>query len=93
MQPELLQCSQFFADSWPRPRRTGMAIARPSLALGKVAFSWAVLHVRGVNGGTPCAPLSNMKLPASRRLQRESAASPFKFVSERVPFSTAGLPE
>jgi type 1 fimbriae regulatory protein FimB/type 1 fimbriae regulatory protein FimE len=53
----------------------------------------AVLHVRRVKGGTPSVhPLSRVELRALRRLQRESAASPFVFVSERgTPFTTAGF--
>jgi site-specific recombinase XerD len=37
-------------------------------------------------------PLTGVELRALRRLQRESAASPFVFVSERgTPFTTAGF--
>jgi integrase len=59
----------------------------------QVDFNSAVLHVRRVKNGTPSThPLSGRELRALRRLQRESAASPFVFVSERgAPFSTAGF--
>jgi site-specific recombinase XerD len=52
-----------------------------------------VLHARRVKNGTPSThPLTGRELRALRRLQRESAASPFVFVSERgALFSTAGL--
>jgi hypothetical protein len=60
----------------------------------EVDFSRAVLHVRRVKGGTPSVhPVSGVELRALRRLQRESKASPFVFVSERgAPFTTAGFP-
>jgi integrase len=56
-------------------------------------FSRAVLHVRRVKGSTPSVhPLSGSEMRALRRLQRESDAGPFVFVSERgAPFSTAGF--
>jgi site-specific recombinase XerD len=59
----------------------------------QVDYHRAVLHVRRVKGGTPSVhPLSGVELRALRRLQRESAASPFVFVSERgTPFTTAGF--
>jgi integrase len=59
----------------------------------QVDFSSAVLHVRRVKNGTPSThPLAGRELRALRRLQRESVASPFVFVSERgAPFSTAGF--
>jgi integrase len=59
----------------------------------QVDFNRALLHVRRVKGGTPSVhPLSGVELRALRRLQRESAASPFLFVSERrAPFTTAGF--
>ena len=59
----------------------------------QVEYSRAVLHVRRVKGGTPSVhPLSGVELRALRRLQRESTASPFVFVSERgAPFTTAGF--
>jgi integrase len=59
----------------------------------QVDFSLAVLHVRRVKGGTPSVhPLTGVELRALRRLQRESTASPFVFVSERgTPFTTAGF--
>jgi site-specific recombinase XerD len=62
-------------------------------AWDQVDFNSAVLHVRRVKNGTPSThPLAGRELRALRRLQRESAASPFLFVSERgAPFSTAGF--
>jgi site-specific recombinase XerD len=53
----------------------------------------AVLHVRRVKNGTPSThPIQGDELRALRRLQRESATSPFVFVSERgSPFTTAGF--
>jgi site-specific recombinase XerD len=52
-----------------------------------------VVDVRRVKNGTPSThPLAGRELRALRRLQRESVASPFVFVSERgAPFSTAGF--
>jgi type 1 fimbriae regulatory protein FimB/type 1 fimbriae regulatory protein FimE len=59
----------------------------------QVDYTRAVLHVRRIKGGTPSVhPLSGVELRALRRLQRESTASPFVFVSERgAPFTTAGF--
>jgi integrase len=59
----------------------------------QVDFDRAVLHVRRVKQGTPSVhPLSGSEMRALRRLQRESRASPFVFVSERgAPFTTAGF--
>jgi site-specific recombinase XerD len=59
----------------------------------QVDYNRAVLHVRRVKGGTPSVhPLSGVELRALRRLQRESKASAFVFVSERgTPFATAGF--
>jgi integrase len=59
----------------------------------QVDFSGAVLHVRRVKNGTPTThPIQGDELRALRRLHRESAASPFVFVSERgSPFTTAGF--
>ena len=56
-------------------------------------FNRAVLHVRRVKQGTPAThPLTGLEMRALRKLQRESEASPFVFVSERgAPFSTAGF--
>jgi hypothetical protein len=58
-----------------------------------VEFDAAVLHVRRVKNGTPSTqPLRGDELRALRRLQRESDALPFVFVSERgSPFTTAGF--
>ena len=59
----------------------------------QVDFNRAVLHVRRVKQGTPAThPLTGLEMRALRKLQRESDASPFVFVSERgAPFSTAGF--
>ena len=59
----------------------------------QVDFNAAVLHVRRVKNGTPSThPLLGDEMRALRRLQRESLASPFVFVSERgSPFTTAGF--
>ncbi len=59
----------------------------------QVDFNRAVLHVRRSKGGTASVhPLSGSEMRALRRLQRESDASPFVFVSERgAPFTTAGF--
>ncbi len=59
----------------------------------QVDFNRAVLHVRRAKQGTPSVhPLSGSEMRALRRLQRESDASPFVFVSERgAPFTTAGF--
>ena len=56
-------------------------------------FNRAVLHVRRVKQGTPVThPLTGLEMRALRKLQRESEASPFVFVSERgAPFSTSGF--
>jgi integrase len=59
----------------------------------QVDFNGAVLHVRRVKNGIPSThPLVGDEMRALRRLQRESLASPFVFVSERgSPFTTAGF--
>jgi integrase len=59
----------------------------------QVDFPRAVLHVRRTKQGTPSVhPMSGSELRALRRLQRQTEASPFVFVSERdAPFTTAGL--
>jgi integrase len=51
------------------------------------------LYVRRAKNGKPTThPLRGDELRALRKLQRESPASPFLFVSERgAPFSTAGF--
>ena len=59
----------------------------------QVDFDSALLHVRRVKAGTPSThPLAGIEMRALRKLQRESKASPFVFVSERgSPFSPAGF--
>jgi site-specific recombinase XerD len=60
---------------------------------GSEDFTAAVLHVRRVKkGSTSTHPLRGDEMRALRKLQRESAPSPFIFTSERgAPFSTAGF--
>src|ERR1700693_766777 len=60
----------------------------------QIDFNAAVLHVRQVKNGTPSThPLLGDELRALRRLQRESAQSPFVFVSERaLPSRRPALP-
>jgi integrase len=54
-----------------------------------VDFRGAVLHARRVkNGTTRMHPIQGDELRALRRLQRESKASPFVFVSERGALCT-----
>jgi integrase len=67
-----------------------------ALEWSQVDFAAAVLHVRRVKKGTPAThPLRGLRgdeMRALRKLQRESAPSPFVFTSERgAPFSTAGF--
>jgi type 1 fimbriae regulatory protein FimB/type 1 fimbriae regulatory protein FimE len=59
----------------------------------QVDFTHAVLHVRRLKNGTPAThPLTGREMRALRKLQRQSPASPFVFVSERgAPFTTAGF--
>jgi integrase len=59
----------------------------------QVHFDSATLHVRRRKAGTPSThPLSGPEMRALRKLQRESKASPFVFVSERgAPFAPAGF--
>ena len=59
----------------------------------QVDFDSAVLHVRRVKQGTPSVqPVSGSEMRALRRLQRESEAGPFVFITERgAPFTTAGF--
>jgi integrase len=59
----------------------------------QVDFAVAVLHVRRVKKGTPAThPLRGDEMRALRKLQRESAPSPFVFTSERgASFATAGF--
>ena len=74
--------------------RHGLRVAELcDLRWDQVEFSAAVLHVRRVKNGTPSThPLRCDELRALRRLQRESAASPFIFISERgSPFTPAGF--
>jgi type 1 fimbriae regulatory protein FimB/type 1 fimbriae regulatory protein FimE len=59
----------------------------------QVDFCRAVLHVRRTKQGTPSVhPLTGLEMRALHRLQRETKASPFVFVSERrAPFTAAGF--
>ena len=59
----------------------------------QVDFKTASLHVRRAKNGTPSThPLTGRELRALRKHQRESAKSPFVFVSERgAPLSAPGF--
>jgi type 1 fimbriae regulatory protein FimB/type 1 fimbriae regulatory protein FimE len=59
----------------------------------QIDFKAASLHVRRLKNGIPSThPLSGRELRALRRHQRESAKSPFIFVSERgAPLSPPGF--
>ena len=59
----------------------------------QIDLDQTVLHVRRVKNGTPAThPLTGRELRALRKLQRESGANPFVFVSERgAPFSVSGF--
>jgi integrase len=59
----------------------------------QIDFKTASLNVRRVKNGTPSThPLTGRELRELRRHQRESAKSPFVFVSERgAPLSAAGI--
>jgi integrase len=93
---------------WPRPTATatatlswcswltGMASERPkwrTYAWEQVDFKTATLHIRRAKNGTPAThPLSGPEMRELRRHQRESAPSPFVFVSERgAPLSAPGF--
>ena len=69
------------------------AVELVDLQWSQIDFTAAVLHVRRVKKGTASThPLRGDEMRALRKLQRESAASSFVFVSERgSPFSTAGF--
>jgi hypothetical protein len=58
-----------------------------------VDFKTAFLHIRRAKNGTPAThPLSGREMRELRRHQRESAQSPFVFVSERgAPLSAPGF--
>jgi integrase len=64
-----------------------------ALEWAQVDLTAAVLHVRRVKKGTPAThPLRGDEMRALRKLQRESARSPFVFTSERgAPFATSGF--
>src|SRR5260370_27344880 len=50
----------------------------------QIDFKTATLHVRRLKNGTPAThPLTGRQLRALRKHQRDSARSPFVFVSER----------
>ena len=59
----------------------------------QVDFKTATLHIRRAKNGTPAThPLSGREMRELRRHQRESAQSPFVFVSERgAPLSARGF--
>jgi hypothetical protein len=71
----------------PDPEHLKWAIEQRSEG-SQVDFVAAVLHVRRVKKGTPAThPLRGDEMRALRKLQRESAPSPFVFTSERgAPF-------
>jgi type 1 fimbriae regulatory protein FimB/type 1 fimbriae regulatory protein FimE len=74
--------------------RHGLRVAElVDLRWEQIEFSAATLHVRRVKKGTPAThPLRGDEMRALRKLQRESPASSFVFVSERgSPFSPAGF--
>jgi len=64
-----------------------------SLQWEQVDFKAATLHVRRAKNGTPAThPLTGRELRELRRHQRESARSPFVFVSEReAPLTAPGF--
>jgi integrase len=67
---------------------------RHGLRAGEVVdLRWGPLHIRRLKNGTPSThPLTGRELRALRRHQRESAKSPFVFVSERgAPMSAPGF--
>jgi integrase len=59
----------------------------------QVDFKTASLHIRRAKNGTPAThPLTGREMRELRRHQRESAQSPFVFVSERsAPLSAPGF--
>jgi integrase len=59
----------------------------------QIDFKTASLHIRRAKNGTPAThPLSGREMRELRRHQRESAQSPFVFVSERgAPLSAPGF--
>jgi integrase len=59
----------------------------------QVDFKTATLHIRRAKNGTPAThPLSGREMRELRRHERESAPSPFVFVSERsAPLSAPGF--
>jgi integrase len=63
------------------------------LRLEQIDFKTASLHIRRVKNGAPSThPLTGRELRELRRHQRESAKSPFVFVSERgAPLSAPGF--
>jgi integrase len=74
--------------------RNGLRAAElVGLRWDQVEFQGGRLHVQRRKNGTPSVhPLSGRELRALRRLQRETEASPFVFVSERgAPFSVSGF--
>src|SRR5262249_29353293 len=63
-----------------------------ALRWSEIELQTGRLHVRRAKGGAPSVhPISARESRALRRLQRESPASPFVFISERgAPLSVAG---
>jgi integrase len=64
-----------------------------TLRWDNVDLAHGKMHVNRVKSGSPSVhPISCVESRALRRLKRESAESPFVFVSERgVPFTTSGF--
>ena len=83
------------------PRRLKLMAYRHGLRAAEVVdlrweqvdFKTATLHIRRAKNGTPAThPLSGREMRELRRHQRESAQSPFVFVSERgAPLSAPGF--
>ena len=59
----------------------------------QIDFPGALLHVRRIKNGSPSThPLTGRELRALRAHQRDSARSPFIFISERgAPLNAAGF--
>jgi type 1 fimbriae regulatory protein FimB/type 1 fimbriae regulatory protein FimE len=69
------------------------AVELCALRWDNIDLAHGKIHVNRAKNGSPSVhPLAGVELRALRKLQRESPASPFVFVSERgLPFTTAGF--
>ena len=69
------------------------AVELCALRWDNIDLAHGKIHVNRAKNGSPSVhPLAGVELRALRKLQRESPASPFVFVSERgSPFTTAGF--